>query len=329
MKRNKKTGKLNQNQEPVISNEKANLLLDKMLQIVKKYKELGVVVGAVSVCLWNLLCVTYYQGYASRLGVDTQYIQNNNNSLLISVVLFFGSTIVAAPLIKIIFNQMEKNEAEKGQTRKAIIMSLIYIIVSFVLICVIGKLCDWQIAMPLIAMPTIAFAASVDSLIIYSFQWAAHKVSSYKKEQKKAKGDKNANKKLPTPEDDEKSDGSANQIPTKKNNLLSGFCIATIIVVLCAFPLSFGFGMHNATNKNDFKFIVENVFSEILSKGYNLILSETDDYYCLAGYEIEESNGSEIITIKSSRQTIIPKSELKDKVYIVKKRFENAQFVTS
>ena len=401
MKRNKKTGKSNQNQEPVTSNEKANWLLDKMLQIVKKYKELGVVVGAVSVCLWNVICSAYYQGYASGLGVDTHYIQNDSHSLIISILIFAVCLLFTVPLFKMIFHRMDINETGKIiPTLISIGLSILCIFITSLLIIFIGWICKWRTVIELITAPMILLAFFAASIIIYLMQlllrfgkWLIEKVKPFFKKKKAKKIDKNNKSQEPSPDANnvkvtphnycrlfaprffcqivqiecrkatafqakfvqydrkrtsEKTakakplivrcylnkSSPKQQIKERSNFWQWFFCVAILLAVAVFAYMIFSYaGATSAINRKEFRFLVEDLNCEISATennhNTNLILSDTDDYYCLAGYEIEESNGSESITIKSSRQTIIPKSELKDKVYIVQKRFENAQFVTS
>lgn len=345
MKRFKKARKASQNQEFVFSNDKVNKLLEKMLQIVKKYKELGVVVGAVSVCLWNIICSAYYRAYALGLGVDEHYIQNDSHSLITSILVFAVGLLFAVPLFKMLFKQMEINETGVKPTVLSILKSFLYIALSLLIIIIIGMICKWRMVIELVAAPMVLIAFFTASILVSFIQLLLRLVKSINKKRKlilkkiKAKNVDDNNE--PQEASSDGSEDKKTNCPEKKqqsaetNKLWLCFMAFAMLlaIVFFAYFLFFAAGMYKATSRVEFRFLVEDLNCEISattnSYNTNLILSETDDYYCLAEYEVKENDGSEMITIISSRQTIIPKSELKDKVFIVQKRFENAQFVKS
>ena len=344
MKRFKKARKASQNQEFVFSNDKVNKLLEKMLQIVKKYKELGVVVGAVSVCLWNIVSSAYYRAYALGLGVDEHYIQNDSHSLITSILVFAVGLLFAVPLFKMLFYQMDINETGVKPTFLSIGKSFLYIALSLLIIIIIGMICKWRMVIELVAAPMILIAFFTASILVYFIQLLLRFVKWINKKRKlilkriKAKNVDDNNK--PQEASSDAEDDKKTNCPNKQQSMeikklwLCFMAIAMLLaIVFFAYFLFSVAGIYNATSRKEFRFLVEDLNCEISattnSYNTNLILSETDDYYCLAEYEVKENDGSEMITIISSRQPIIPKSELKDKVFIVQKRFENAQFVKS
>lgn len=108
--------------------------------------------------------------------------------------------------------------------------------------------------------------------------------------------------------------------------------ILTVLLILFALcmALFFCIGRLSASAKKEFAFIVNDFENEITSSNtvqHNLILSETDEYYCLSAYTITDINKIEKVTVYTGHQTVINKSEIKEEIKIVKKKFDESEIV--
>ena len=78
--------------------------------------------------------------------------------------------------------------------------------------------------------------------------------------------------------------------------------LAALLISIIFMPISYLFGWHQASQKEYFDFIVDKYTDEISvnnSPGYNLILSQNSEYYCLSGYTISKVEGKEVTRLSN------------------------------
>lgn len=303
---------------------KAKTAMEKLSEVVKKYKELGValcaVVGAVATCYWNIACDIFYRGYADGLGIDIRYIQNDSHSLLITVLIFIGSSILLLPGIKIILNQFDRNLLGLYRTGCSIGISFLILVASLAVCLLMIFIARGAILLEVIFMPFVVVTLSLIAFLLFLVQFivmfwgvVVKKIKHYfeNKIQQLSK----ANRK-----------GAKGRNRENKSKLKSGIRIGFLILAIATIILSVSYllGWHNAVSKKEFEFIVDDFQCEITpdnSPYFNLILSQTDDYYCLSACVISEVDGNSKITIFPDYQTIVTKTD-ESTTKIIRKRFD-------
>lgn len=291
--------------------EKAGNALNKLNKIVNDYKELGLAMcavgGAVLTCYWNLICELYYRGYSTGLGFDTQYIEKDSQGLLISTIVFLSGSLLLLPGGKIIITHYDENNNLK-KSIKSLFKSLGIAILNILFIAGILILTKGVFFTETFIFPLVLFSLSVTAIIIYSLQVLGYLGSKAKQKIKPLwnkifKRTPNNNSELPTQDSNN---------PSQHRKINRMMIIIVLIIAIAPVPISFLIGKNFALHKKDFEFIVENYSEEVGSSdsiGYNLILSQNADCYCLAAYTIKVTDGNTLIQIYPDCQTIIPKND--------------------
>ena len=350
--------KINANTQSSKSNaKKITKQLNRLLRLMNKYKALGAALGVVLTCYWNLLCDIFYRGYAARLGVDSLYIHKDSGSLLISVLAFFFGFALIIPFANKLSDQLDKNGRSILATLQCVGISFAISFIAFVVIGVLVARLGQQMAIEIAFIPLLFLTLSFSSGVVFFLQLIVLPVSKFWHflKEKKNKTNENAppedskiNEKQSTNsndstepiQDSEKStssgagDVSKEQDTNPDGDTKSGVKIRYILMALIFVALSmaifFYAGRYSATEKKEFAFIVNDfkvgiTFSNTVQ--HNLILSETDEYYCLSAYTITNKNKTEKVTVYTGHQTVINKSEIKEEIKIVKKKFDESEIV--
>lgn len=323
------TNNLTEANETSINNGKnAKSFFCKLNKLVKKYKEFGIticaIVGTLATFYWNLLCEMYYNGYAKGLGIDTRFIEKDSQGLFISILIYLSSSILLLPAIKKIVDQVDKNMNKPGNAFLSFLVSVGLAIIPFVVFVLIIILTQGVFLTELLFLPfailTLFLVAAIMFLIegvCSLFLLLVQKIKSlFKKMQHNNQQQNNGDSNIDVADNERHF----------HNNRLRLLFLASVIVVLLI-PSIYGLGWYAASHKNNFEFIVDNftdVSNATNSCGYNLILSQNSDSYCLSKYAIFEAEGKQVIIIYPDYQTIVPKND-EQSIKIIKKQFDLAR----
>lgn len=323
------TTNLTEANETSINNGKnAKSFFCKLNKLVKKYKEFGIticaIVGTLATFYWNLLCEMYYNGYAKGLGIDTRFIEKDSQGLFISILIYLSSSLLLLPAIKKIDDQLDKNMNKPGKAFLSFLASVGLAIIPLGGFLLMIILTQGVFLTELLFLPFVILALLLNSAVVFFIQFICLFFEFIIKQLKKLKKSECDNSQQQNNDESNTTIAPPN-ISQPRNNwgklLLAALLISTIFM-----PISYLFGWHQASQKEYFDFIVDKYTDEISvnnSPGYNLILSQNSEYYCLSGYTISKVDGKEVIKILPDYQTIVPKSD-DESVIIIRKHFVNA-----
>lgn len=306
-------------------NGKAKSALEKLNKVVKNYKDLGItmcaIVGTVVTCYWNLLCEVYYKGYSAGLGIDIRFIEKDSQGLFISILIFLSSSLLLLPWIKSVIKRLDKNMNNILKALVSFILSLFFTFLTIVVIGLILMITKGAILAELLFLPLVIFTLLSISTIVYFIQFICLLFEIIVKQLKKLK-------KAECDNSQQQNNDNSNTTVTPPNtsqsrNNWGKLLFAALIIAILFMPISYLFGWQQASQKEYFDFIVDQYTDEISvnnSPGFNLILSQNSEYYCLSGYTISKVDGKEVIKIYPDYQTIVPKDD-ENSVKIIRKHF--------
>ena len=309
-------------------NGKAKSALKKLNKVVKNYKELGLtmfaIVGTVVTCYWNLLCEVYYKGYSVGLGIDIRFIEKDSQGLFISILIFLSSSLFLLPGIREMDKRLDKNMNSPLRALRSFFISLSLIFLTLVVIGFALMLTKGVISVEILFLPFVILTLLSISSVVYFIQFICllfEFIVKIIKELKKTECNNSQQQ-----NNDESNSTVAPPNISQPRNTWGKLILAALLISILFVPVSYWFGWQQASQKEYFDFIVDKYTDEISvnnSPGFNLILSQNSEYYCLSGYTISKDDGKEVIKIFPDYQTIIPKSD-DESVIIIRKHFVNA-----
>lgn len=303
--------------------------LNRLLRLIDKYKTLGAALGVILTCYWNLLCDLFYRGYGSRLEVDSLYIHNDSRSLLISILAFLCGFSLLIPFANKIANQLDKNGTRISATVLSFLKSLGLSALWFAVIVGLGVMTGFQIIIEVVFIPALLFVLSFAMLMVFFLQFIILIVSKLIQVLKKCINNKKTKSNTPSDADDKANKQDTNSACNPKPNINVTFVLIILLILVALIMAVFFYaGQLSASQKKEFAFIVNDFKNEIILSDtvqYNLILSETDEYYCLSAYTITNKDEIGKVTVYTGHQTIISKSEINGEIKIVKKNFDESE----
>ena len=309
-------------------NGKAKSVLKKLNKVVKNYKELGLtmcaIVGTVVTCYWNLLCEVYYNGYSVGLGIDIRFIEKDSQGLFISILIFLSSSLFLLPGIREMDKRLDKNMNSPLRALRSFFISLSLTFLTLVVIGFVLMLTKGVISVEILFLPFVILTLLSSSSVVYFiqficllFEFIVKKIKELKKVE--------CNNSQQQNNDESNSTVTPPNISQPRNNW-GKLILAALLISILFMPISYWFGWQQASQKEYFDFIVDEYNDEIgvnNSPGFNLILSQNSEYYCLSKYTISKDDGKEVIKIFPDYQTIVPKSD-DESFIIIRKHFVNA-----
>lgn len=282
------------------------------------------IVGTVVTCYWNLLCEVYYKGYSVGLGIDIRFIEKDSQGLFISILIFLSSSLFLLPGIREMDKRLDKNMNSPLRALRSFFISLSLIFLTLVVIGFALMLTKGVISVEILFLPFVILTLLSISSVVYFIQFICllfEFIVKIIKELKKTECNNSQQQ-----NNDESNSTVAPPNISQPRNTWGKLILAALLISILFVPVSYWFGWQQASQKEYFDFIVDKYTDEISvnnSPGFNLILSQNSEYYCLSGYTISKDDGKEVIKIFPDYQTIIPKSD-DESVIIIRKHFVNA-----
>ena len=260
---------------------------------------LGLVINA----FWNIACGIWYKGCADELSIGMQFIYKDNQNILISVVVFLGSSVMCLPIVYAIYKFAKW--IYKSVFAIIILVFLILLALNPLLLFLAYRFIEPTRAFINDNIMWFAFA----SILAFALTLIYLPILVALKD-----NDKKSSKKNTEHQDEQK--------PISKVVTCAKAIIVWVIAAFC-FLLSIYYFAKFATSINSrYKFLVDDynyTFTYNNNTVYeNLILSETDDIYYLTACTISGDEENLQITIYPYYHTIVKKGD--DDVKIVEKK---------
>ena len=319
MNKNKRK-KENANQKNMILenafDKKVKDFVGEMIENLKKNKEAYIVIctalGLVINAIWNIACGIGYRGYADGLNISTQFIQKDNQNILLSILIFLGVAVLFYLIYKI-----AKKVYRKKRTRRVILGIVTALAFSpFVILFLYNSL-----------------PSTKEIINLTSYLWAGLSLTSCVflivylpildiliDIEKKRLTDMNSSS---------EQDQGGEHKPISKivvGAKATGMWLVALISLLMAI---YCFGRYGASSQIDFDFIVDKYDYSFTYDGNvvydNIILSETDELYYLSVCTISGSADNATITIYPNYHSIVKKGD--EPINVIRKRFSTTHFV--
>lgn len=325
MNKNKnKRKKENANQKDVITenafDKKVKDFVGEMIENLKKNKEAYILIctalGLVINAIWNIACEIGYRGYADGLNISTQFIQKDNQNILLSILIFLGVAVLFFPVFYLIY-KIAKKVYRKKRTRRVILGIVTALAFSpFVILFLYNYLpstkeiinltsCLWVGLSLISCVFLIVYLPILDILIDI---------------EKKRLTDMNS----PSEQDQGEEHKPISKIVVGAK--ATGMWLVALISLLMAI---YCFGRYGALSQMEFDFIVDKFdysFTYDVNVVYdNIILSETDELYYLSVCTISGSADNATITIYPNYHSIVKKGD--EPINVIRKRFSTTHFV--
>lgn len=321
MKKKKQDNDLASQTNASIENEFDSKVKDKMGAMIKNLKDnkeayvlICTALGLVFSAIWNIACGLGYKGYADGLNIGIEFIQKDNQNILISLIIFLGVAVLGFPIYYAIYKLAKLVYMKKFVRRLFIFIAAILFIspIAFPLLNTVFPSAETILYYAFIVSVLLSIASLV-FLIIYI------PILSVLVDMK-GNPSNTQNKNVDNKQDEEHKPVSKFALWIK--------AIATFLVALFTLLLAiYLFGLFTASSRLNYEFIVDDFsFTYDGSTVYeNVILSETDDIYYLAACTISGSADNATITIYPYYYTIVKKND--EPVKVVKMRFHAANIV--
>ena len=321
MNKNKRK-KENANQKNMILenafDKKVKDFVGEMIENLKKNKEAYILIctalGLVINAIWNIACGIGYRGYADGLNISTQFIQKDNQNILLSILIFLGVAVLFFPVFYLIY------KITKKVYRKKVIRRVILGIAVFLALCPVGIAYD-------------RLPSSQELIVKTSFLWEAISLISIvflivylpildiliDIERKRS---------TDTSSTSEENQGGEHK-PISKIAVGAKTAAIWIVALLSSLLAIYSFGGFVASSQMEFDFIVDKYDYSFTYDGNvvydNIILSETDELYYLSVCRISGSADNATITIYPNYHSIVKKGD--EPINVIRKRFSTTHFV--
>lgn len=319
-----KRKKENANQKDVILenafDKKVKDFVGEMIENLKKNKEAYIVIctalGLVINAIWNIACGIGYRGYADGLNISTQFIQKDNQNILLSILIFLGVAVLFFPVFYLIY------KITKKVYRKKVIRRVILGIAVFLALCPVGIFFAYD-----------RLPSSQELIVKTSFLWEAISLISsvflivylpildilIDIERKRS---------TDTSSTSEENQGGEHK-PISKIAVGAKTAAIWIVALLSSLLAIYSFGGFVASSQMEFDFIVDKYDYSFTYDGNvvydNIILSETDELYYLSVCTISGSADNATITIYPNYHSIVKKGD--EPINVIRKRFSTTHFV--
>lgn len=220
--------------------------------------------------------------------------------------------------------RLDKNMNSPLRALRSFFISLSLTFLTLVVIGFVLMLTKGVISVEILFLPFVILTLLSSSSVVYFiqficllFEFIVKKIKELKKVE--------CNNSQQQNNDESNSTVTPPNISQPRNNW-GKLILAALLISILFMPISYWFGWQQASQKEYFDFIVDEYNDEIgvnNSPGFNLILSQNSEYYCLSKYTISKDDGKEVIKIFPDYQTIVPKSD-DESFIIIRKHFVNA-----
>lgn len=300
--------------------KKVKDFVGEMIENLKKNKEAYILIctalGLVINAIWNIACGIGYRGYADGLGISTQFIQKDNQNILLSILIFLGVAVLFLPVFNLIYKITKKVYRKKRIRRFIFGMAAALALNPVVMIILYNCLPSTKEIINLTTYLWIGISLlSCVFLIVY-----LPILDILIDIEKKRLADTNI-----TSEEDQGGEHK----PISKivvGAKATGVWLAALLSLLMAI---YFFGRFGASSQMEFDFIVDELDCSFTYDGTtvydNIILSETDEIYYLSVCKISGSADNATITIYPNYHSIVKKGD--EPINVIRKRFSTTHIV--
>lgn len=300
--------------------KKVKDFVGEMIENLKKNKEAYILIftalGLVINAIWNIACGIGYRGYADGLHMAIQYIQKDNQNILISILIFLGVAILFFPVFYFIYKITKKVYRNKHTRRiifgvaAALALSPVVILILYNTLpssqrIIVNTSFLW-VALSLLSCVFLIVYLPILDILIYI--------------EKKRSTD--------TSSTSEENQGGEHK-PISKIAVGAKTAGIWIVALLSLLMAIYCFGRFGASSQMEFDFIVDEFDCSFTYDGTtvydNIILSETDEIYYLSVCKISGSADNATITIYPNYHSIVKKGD--EPINIIRKRFSTTHIV--
>ena len=294
-----------------------------MLNNLNTYKEVYAIIGGacglVFTSLWNIACDIGYRGFADALSINLQYIQRDNNNILVSLLIILGIAVVFFPVFYAVLCLAKKTAPNKIVRHILQWVSVGVSVLPFLLVVLCNIFPSANKVVRVIIVPSCFLALIAVTFIMIYFPLVMIFVDNHRHLMENRNTDANSNS----------NERSLNNVRTKKVTSAAK-SIGTLLLALLLFLLGiYFFGRTQAISQKEFEFLVDDFSNEFSFNGKkvydNVILSQTDEYYYLSVCTLSNKDGKKTITVYPFYHSVVDKSTDSNELKIIRINFDYSE----